>query len=145
MILQTALGTRDSISVFGDDYPTEDGTAIRDYIHVSDLSRAHILALDYLKTGGNSDFINLGNGKGYSVKEVISAAEKVTGKNITSEILPRRAGDPTRLIANAEKAHQTLGWTPEISEIEKIIETAWSWLVANSDKLDLKKPSSQSQ
>ncbi len=132
LILFTAQGRRDSISIFGEDYPTPDGTAIRDYIHIADLSQAHLLALDYLRRGsGNSEFINLGNGGGYSVKEVIEAARKVTGKPIEAVIVPRRAGDPSRLVANAAKAHDILGWNPQFPEIEKIIESAWKWHEAN--------------
>ena len=131
LILFAAQGKREAISIFGDDYPTPDGTAIRDYIHISDLSQAHLLALDYLRGGGNSEFINLGNGGGYSVKEVIEAARSVTGKTIEARIAPRRAGDPSRLVANAAKAHEVLGWNPQFPEIEKIIESAWKWHEAN--------------
>jgi UDP-glucose 4-epimerase len=127
LVLFAAQGKRDAISIFGEDYPTPDGTAIRDYIHIADLSQAHLLALDYLRGGGNSEFINLGNGGGYSVKEVIEAARKVTGKNIEARISPRRAGDPSRLVANAAKAREVLGWNPQFPEIEKIIQSAWSW------------------
>ncbi len=133
LILFAAQGRREAISVFGDDYPTPDGSAIRDYIHISDLSQAHLLALDYLRGGGDSEFINLGNGNGYSVKEVIEAARQVTGKNIEARIAPRRAGDPSRLVANAAKAHEVLGWDPQFPEIEKIIESAWKWHEANPD------------
>ncbi len=131
LILFAAQGKRDSILIYGDDYPTPDGTAIRDYIHISDLSQAHLLALDYLRGGGNSEFINLGNGGGYSVKEVVEAARKITGKNIEAAIAPRRAGDPSRLVADAAKAHEVLGWNPQFPEIEKIIESAWKWHEAN--------------
>ncbi len=127
LILFAAQGKRDSIAIFGDDYPTPDGTAIRDYIHISDLSQAHLLALDHLRRGGGSEFINLGNGSGYSVKEVIEAARKVTGRPIESRLAPRRAGDPSRLVANAAKAREVLGWNPRFPEIEKIIESAWKW------------------
>jgi UDP-glucose 4-epimerase len=127
LIIFAAQGRRDAISIFGDDYPTPDGTAVRDYIHISDLSQAHLLALEYLRGGGSSEFINLGNGDGYSVKEVIEAARKVTGKNIEARIAPRRAGDPSRLVANAAKAREVLGWNPQLPEIEKIIESAWKW------------------
>jgi len=127
LILFAAQGRRDAISIFGEDYPTPDGTAIRDYIHISDLSQAHLLALDYLRGGGKSEFINLGNGGGYSVKEVVDAARRVTGKTIEAQIAPRRAGDPSRLVANAAKAHEVLGWNPQFPEIEKIIESAWAW------------------
>ncbi|MCD9186428.1 MAG: UDP-glucose 4-epimerase GalE [Pyrinomonadaceae bacterium] len=131
LILYAAQGKRESISVFGNDYPTPDGTAIRDYIHISDLSQAHLLALEYLRKGGVSEFINLGNGMGFSVTEVIEAARKVTGKEIKAVIAPRRAGDPSRLIANSTKAHEVLGWNPQFPEIEKIIEDAWKWHEAN--------------
>jgi UDP-glucose 4-epimerase len=131
LILFAAQGRRDSISIFGDDYPTPDGTAIRDYIHISDLSQAHLLALDYLRGGGESEFINLGNGNGYSVKEVVEAARKITGRNIEAKISPRRSGDPSRLVANAAKAKEVLGWNPQFPEIEKIIESAWKWHEAN--------------
>ncbi len=131
LILFAAQGKRKEISIFGEDYPTPDGTAIRDYIHISDLSQAHLLALKYLRKGGNSEFINLGNGNGYSVKEVIEAARKITGKKIETRIAPRRAGDPSRLIADAKKAREILGWNPNFPEIEKIIESAWQWHQAN--------------
>jgi UDP-glucose 4-epimerase len=131
LILFAAQGKRESIEIFGDDYPTLDGTAVRDYIHISDLSQAHLLALEYLRKGGNSEFINLGNGNGYSVKEVVEAARKVTGKNIEAKISPRRAGDPSKLVANAAKAREILGWNPQFPEIEKIIESAWAWHEAN--------------
>ncbi|MDQ6786056.1 MAG: UDP-glucose 4-epimerase GalE [Acidobacteriota bacterium] len=127
LILEAAQGKREFISIFGDDYPTPDGTAIRDYIHVSDLSQAHILALEYLRSGGASLFVNLGNGGGYSVEEVVEAARRVTDKTIESKIAPRRAGDPSRLVADAKRAREVLGWNPQIPEIEKIIESAWTW------------------
>lgn len=133
LVLQTALGKRENISIFGDDYPTPDGTAVRDYIHVSDLSDAHLLALNHLRNGGDSEFINLGNGKGFSVKEVIEAARKVTDCEIKAEIAPRRAGDPSRLVANAEKAREILGWQPKFPEIETIIESAWAWHKAHPE------------
>ena len=131
LILFTAQGKRDSIAIFGDDYPTPDGTAIRDYIHISDLSQAHLLALEHLRKNGASEFINLGNGGGYSVKEVVEAARKITGKNIEEKIAPRRAGDPSRLVADATKAREVLGWNPQFPEIEKIIESAWKWHETN--------------
>lgn len=131
LILFAAQGRRDSISIFGDDYPTPDGTAIRDYIHISDLSQAHLLALEYLRKGNDSEFINLGNGTGFSVKEVVEAARKVTGKEIKAEIAARRAGDPSRLVADAKKAREVLGWNPQFPEIEKIVESAWTWHEAN--------------
>jgi len=131
LVLFAAQGKRESISIFGDDYPTPDGTAVRDYIHISDLSQAHLLALEYLRGGGDSQFINLGNGNGYSVKEVIEAARKVTGKNIEARIVARRAGDPSRLVGDSQKAREVLGWNPQFPEIEKIIESAWAWHSAN--------------
>ncbi|MDQ3373702.1 MAG: UDP-glucose 4-epimerase GalE [Acidobacteriota bacterium] len=131
LILQVAQGKREFISIFGNDYPTPDGTAIRDYIHVSDLSQAHILALEYLRGGGDSQFVNLGNGGGYSVAEVIEAARKMTGKNIESKIAPRRAGDPSRLVADAKKAREVLSWNPQFPDLESIIESAWAWHLAH--------------
>jgi UDP-glucose 4-epimerase len=127
LLLDTAIGKRDSISLFGDDYPTPDGTAIRDYIHVSDLSQAHLSALEYLFAGGESTFINLGNGNGYSVKEVIKAARRISGREIEVKVAPRRAGDPSHLIAEAGKAREVLGWIPGYIEIDAIIESAWKW------------------
>ncbi len=131
LILFAAQQKREFISIFGDDYPTPDGTAIRDYIHISDLSQAHLLALDFLNNGGKSQFINLGNGTGFSVKEVVEAARKITGKPIESRIAPRRVGDPSRLVADAKKAREVLGWKPEFPDIESIIESAWKWHEAN--------------
>lgn len=127
LVLFAAQGKIPHVSVFGDDYPTPDGTAIRDYIHVSDLSQAHMLALDHLTTGGSSECINLGNGNGYSVMEVVEAARKVTGLPIEAKMAPRRAGDPSKLIGDAGKAKQVLGWQPRIPELERIIESAWKW------------------
>ncbi|CAN5752803.1 UDP-glucose 4-epimerase GalE [soil metagenome] len=136
LVLFAAQGRRESISIFGDDYPTPDGTAIRDYIHISDLSQAHLLALEHLRKGGASEFINLGNGTGFSVREVVEAARKITGREIKAEIAPRRAGDPSRLVADAEKARKILGWKPQFPEIEKIIESAWKWHEANPKGYD---------
>lgn len=127
IILQTANGTRDHISVFGTDYDTPDGTCIRDYVHVTDLAQAHILAVEYLINGGESDIFNLGNGVGFSVKEVIETAKKVTGKEIKVVEENRRAGDPAVLIASSEKAKKVLGWNPQYNELSTIIETAWKW------------------
>lgn len=131
LILEAANGTRAHISIFGEDYPTPDGTAIRDYIHISDLSQAHLLALKHLQNSGESEFINLGNGTGFSVLEVVEAARKVTGKPIATETVGRRAGDPSRLIADATKARTVLGWNPQFAEIETIIESAWKWQQKN--------------
>ncbi len=127
LILETALGKRESISVFGTDYDTPDGTCIRDYIHVADLAQAHSLALDRMRGGGASGFYNLGSEQGSSVREVISACEKVTGKAIPVTEGPRRPGDPPRLVASAAKAKSELGWKPEYLDIEKTIATAWNW------------------
>lgn len=127
IVLQVALGQRDKIMIFGDDYNTPDGSCIRDYIHVKDLIQAHISALNYLRDGGESDIFNLGNGNGFSVKEVIDAVERVTGKDISREIAPRRAGDPAVLVASSQKAKSVLGWKPEYDNVEAIIDTAWQW------------------
>lgn len=127
LILQVPLGKREAIFIYGDDYDTEDGTCIRDYIHVTDLAQAHILAVEYLKKGNESSIFNLGNGTGFSVKEVIETARKVTGHPIPAKITPRRAGDPARLIASSEKARTVLGWNPQFADLEKIIESAWKW------------------
>lgn len=127
LILQTALGQRQEITVFGDDYDTPDGTCIRDYVHVEDLIKAHLLALDYLKKGGESDIFNLGSSQGFSVNEMIAAARTVTGKEIPVKIGPRRAGDPGTLIASSDKAKEVLGWNPVHTSVEKIIGDAWNW------------------
>jgi UDP-glucose 4-epimerase len=127
IILQVANKTRDHIGIYGDDYPTPDGTCIRDYIHVTDLSEAHILALDYLKKGGASTHYNLGNGNGFSVKEVIDEAERVTGLEIAKTIDPRRPGDPAVLVASSEKIKKELNWKPRYDSLEKIIASAWVW------------------
>jgi UDP-glucose 4-epimerase len=130
-VLAAAEGKLPFVSVFGSDYPTPDGTCIRDYIHVSDLADAHIRALKYLREGHNSTHINLGNGQGYSVLEVIEAARRVTGRQIEARLEPSRPGDPSRLIADATKAFQVLGWQPEHSDLATIIRTAWEWRLAN--------------
>jgi UDP-glucose 4-epimerase len=127
LVLQTALGKRESISVFGTDYPTEDGTCIRDYIHVTDLATAHVLGLEYLLKGGDSDFFNLGNGSGFSVKQVIEAGRQVTGREIKAVELERRPGDPPALIGSSEKARTLLGWQPQYPGINEIIQHAWNW------------------
>lgn len=127
IILQVALGKREKIGIYGDDYPTEDGTCIRDYVHVMDLVNAHILALDRLAKGNDSAIYNLGNGEGFSVKEVIEAARRVTKHPIPAEVSPRRAGDPARLVASSEKAIKELGWKPKYSSLEDMIATAWKW------------------
>ena len=127
LILQVPNGKREFISIFGDDYDTKDGTCVRDYIHVTDLAQAHILAVKYLQNGGQSDIFNLGNGVGFTVKEVIETARKVTGITIPAKITPRRAGDPAQLIASSDKAKKILGWKPEHDSLEEIISTAWKW------------------
>ena len=127
LILQVPNGQRESVSIFGDDYDTKDGTCVRDYIHVTDLAQAHILAMDYLAQGNESSIFNLGNGVGFTVKEVIETARKVTGDPIKAVISPRRAGDPAQLIASSEKAKTVLGWKPEHADLEEIIATAWKW------------------
>jgi UDP-glucose 4-epimerase len=133
IILQVALKKREKIMIYGDDYNTFDGTCIRDYIHVSDLASAHLLALERLQKGGESRIFNLGNGKGFSVKEVIDVVRKVTGEEIKAEIAARRAGDPAVLIASSSNAIEELGWKPEYDSLETIIETAWNWHKAHPD------------
>ena len=127
LILQVPLGKRDHITVFGEDYPTPDGTCLRDYIHVLDLADAHVLAIDYLRRGGESNIFNLGNGQGFSVKEMIEAAREATGLDIQVEIGERRAGDPAQLIASSEKARKVLGWQPKFTDVKAVIGTAWKW------------------
>lgn len=127
IVLQVALGKREHISVFGSDYPTPDGTCVRDYIDVRDLAQAHLLALQYLQAGGESDVFNLGNGSGFSVRQIIEAARKVTGHPIPEVAGPRRAGDPSTLIASNKKARKVLGWQPQYSQPEDIIAAAWQW------------------
>ena len=127
LVLQTALGDRDHVDIYGTDYDMSDGTCIRDYIHVTDLAEAHLLALEYLRSGGKSDVFNLGNGTGYSVKEVIDTAREVTGREIQAKEVQRRPGDPPVLIAASEKARETLGWHPKFENLADIIETAWKW------------------
>lgn len=127
LILQVPLGKREHIAVFGTDYPTKDGTCIRDYIHVTDLAAAHILAVKYLMAGNKSDIFNLGNGVGFTVREVIEMAEKVTGESIKVVETDRRAGDPAVLIASSEKAKTILGWNPKHDSLSEIIKSAWKW------------------
>ncbi|MCK9856994.1 MULTISPECIES: UDP-glucose 4-epimerase GalE [Paenibacillus] len=129
IVLQAALGQRPHISVFGDDYATPDGTCIRDYIHVSDLADAHVLAVDKLRQGSDSAIYNLGNGQGFSVKEVIEIARKVTEREIKAVIEPRRAGDPATLVASSARARKELGWNPSRANLEDIIRSAWNWHV----------------
>jgi UDP-glucose 4-epimerase len=127
LILQVPLGKREKIYMFGDDYTTEDGTCVRDYIHVMDLASSHYLALEYLRSNNPSEVFNLGNGNGYSVKQVIDVARQVTEHPIPAEVKERRAGDPAVLIASSEKAKNILGWQPKFDTLEKIITDAWNW------------------
>ncbi|UTB80084.1 UDP-glucose 4-epimerase GalE [Staphylococcus carnosus] len=127
IVLQAALGQRDAITIFGTDYDTEDGSCVRDYLHVTDLIAAHILAYQYLKDGGESGAFNLGSSQGYSVIEIVEAARKATGIDIKAEIGERRAGDPSKLVASSDKAQRVLGWKPKHDDIHEIIETAWNW------------------
>ncbi|MBD3885167.1 UDP-glucose 4-epimerase GalE [Phormidium tenue FACHB-886] len=127
LVLMAALGKRDAISVFGTDYPTPDGTCVRDYIHVTDLANAHVLGLQYLLNGGDSDVFNLGNGSGFSVKEVIEAAKQVTGREIKVVECDRRPGDPPALVGSSDKAKQLLGWQSEYADLHEILTHAWNW------------------
>ncbi|MBW2109419.1 MAG: UDP-glucose 4-epimerase GalE [Deltaproteobacteria bacterium] len=127
LVLQTALGQRPHIDVFGDDYPTKDGTCIRDYIHIQDLAQAHLAALERLLDGKPGGVFNLGNGEGFSVRDVIEVARKATGAPIPEKVTPRRPGDPAVLVGSSEKARQELGWKPRFADLETIIETAWKW------------------
>ena len=127
IMLQVAMGEREKLQIFGDDYNTPDGTNVRDYVHPFDLADAHILAVDYLRNGNESSAFNLGSSTGFSNLEIVKAAREVTGKEIPAEIAARRGGDPDTLIAASEKARKVLGWKPEFDDIHKIIETAWKW------------------
>ena len=127
LILQVANGKRDAIDIYGTDYATKDGTCVRDYIHVTDLADAHILAAEYLNNGGESDLFNLGNGIGFTVREVIQAARDVTGQPIPARETKRRAGDPAVLVASNEKAKRVLGWKPELDALNVIVGSAWKW------------------
>jgi UDP-glucose 4-epimerase len=127
LVIYTLIGKSEEIKIYGNDYPTPDGTCIRDYIHVTDLATAHLLSLEYLYKNNESKIYNLGNEKGFSVKEIINIAEKVTNKNVPKKIVSRRPGDPAVLVASSEKIKQELKWNPQYSDIEKIISTAWNW------------------
>lgn len=127
LVLLAALGKLPAIKIFGTDYPTEDGTCIRDYIHVADLAQAHVLGLKYLLDGGDSDVFNLGNGSGFSVRQVIEAAQQVTGKEIKTVESDRRPGDPSILVGSSEKARNILGWQPQYADLNKILAHAWQW------------------
>jgi len=136
LILQVPLGKREAITVFGEDYDTPDGTCIRDYIHVLDLADAHIKAVEYLQNGNESNIFNLGNGIGFSVKEMIDSAKEATSEEIKVVVGERRAGDPARLIASNEKAQKILGWTPKYTDVKAIIKTAWTWHKNNPNGYD---------
>jgi UDP-glucose 4-epimerase len=127
IVLQAALGQRPVVQIYGNDYPTPDGTAVRDYIHVVDLAQAHVLALEWLAKGNESQVFNLGNGHGFSVQQVIEVAREVTGQDIPAEVGPRRPGDPPVLVASSEKISQELGWQPTYPQLVDIIRTAWDW------------------
>lgn len=127
LVLQSASGRKGPVDILGTDYPTPDGTCIRDYVHVSDIARAHLLGLAYLESGGASTSLNLGTGLGYSVREIIRAGEKVTGKSIACHEAARRPGDPPVLVARADKAKEVLGWTPQFQDLPFILNTAWQW------------------
>ena len=131
LVLQVALGKREKVTIFGEDYPTRDGTCVRDYIHVIDLAQAHILALGALDRG--SRFYNLGNGEGFTVKEVIDTAREVTGRAIRADAGPRRAGDPSVLVAASDKIRKELGWVSQFPHVREIVESAWQWHKANPD------------
>ena len=133
IIMQVLNGKREKLGIFGDDYPTFDGTCIRDYIHISDLADAHIKALESLRAGANSNFYNLGNGNGFSVKQVIETVSKVTGRNVNYEVVPRRAGDPAILVASSDKIRRELGWKPQFDSLEKIVASAWKWHSTHPD------------
>jgi UDP-glucose 4-epimerase len=127
IVLQVALGQRDFIEMFSDDYNTPDGFNVRDYIHVLDVVDAHVLALDYLSKGNESNVFNLGSATGFSVRQIVEAARKITGVGIKSKIGSRRPGDPDTLIADASKAREVLGWQPKFDDVHEIIKTAWAW------------------
>ena len=132
LVLQAAAGTRDSVKLFGTDYPTRDGTAVRDYIHIEDLGRAHLMALEAARPGEHRVY-NLGNGAGFSVLEVVEAARRVTGQQIDAVEAPRRAGDPPTLVASSDKIREELGWKPEKPELEAMISDAWTWMQTHPD------------
>ena len=138
IILQTALGQREKFTIYGEDYETPDGTCIRDYVHVVDLIDAHILALEYLQAGNSSNTFNLGSSTGFSVKQMLEAAREVTGKEIPATVVSRRAGDPSTLIAASDKAREVLGWKPQYTDVNKIIESAWNWHVKHPEGYGIK-------
>jgi UDP-glucose-4-epimerase GalE len=129
LILDAAIGRRPQIDIYGTDYPTRDGTAVRDYIHVQDLAAAHVRAIGYLRDGGASVAVNLGTGHGHTVREVVDAAERITGRTVPRRLVARRAGDPAELVADPRRARDVLGWQAEVSDLDSIIRTAWAWHV----------------
>ncbi len=133
LALAAAAGLRPKLKVFGTDYPTPDGTAVRDYIHIEDLGEAHLLALRHLRDGGDSEYLNLGNGTGYSVLEVLETTKRITGLEVPHEKAPRREGDPPRLVGNANRARAVLGWEPKRPSLEEIIRSAWQWQQAHPE------------
>ena len=137
LVLKTALGQRPLVDIFGDEYPTPDGTCIRDYIHIEDLAQAHLLALERLLAGLPGGVYNLGNAKGYSVKQVIEIARRVTGREIPARVVERRTGDPAVLISSSQKAMKDLGWSPQFLDLETIVETAWTWHKNNPNGYDI--------
>ena len=133
LVLQAASGRRENITIFGNDYDTPDGTCVRDYIHINDLCSAHLMALEYLVGGGESQSYNMGNGQGYSIKEVIDVAKSVTGSDFTVISGPRRDGDPARLVADSALLQSSLGWKPEYPDLDTIIRHAWEWEKKSSE------------
>jgi UDP-glucose-4-epimerase GalE len=131
LALRAAAGRGTALTVFGSDYDTPDGTAVRDYIHVADLADAHLLALEHLRRGGASQFLNLGTGTGFSVLEVIEMARRITGRDVPHQVGPRRAGDPPRLVADASRARGVLGWSPRQPALDQIVRSAWDWMQAH--------------
>ena len=138
LVLDAARGKREYITIFGTDYNTADGTCVRDYIHVNDLAAAHVLAMDYLRKGGESQVFNLGSGNGFSVKEIIETAKEVTGIDIPVQYGDRRAGDPGTLIASSEKIKNLLGWDPKFSNVADIIKDAWKWHTSHPEGFNSK-------
>lgn len=136
LVLKTAIGQRPRVDIFGDDYPTPDGTCVRDYIHIKDLAQAHLLALERLLTGLPGGTYNLGNAEGYSVKQVVEVCRRITGKEIPASVVERRSGDPAVLVSSSEKAMKDLGWGPEFPDLETIVETAWTWHKNNPNGYD---------
>ena len=133
IIMQVLNGKRGKLGIFGDDYPTFDGTCVRDYVHIMDLADAHIKALESLRAGANSNYYNLGNGNGFSVRQVIETVEKVVGRKVNCEVVPRRAGDPAVLVASSDKIKRELGWNPVYNSLEKIVASSWKWHSTHAD------------